>query len=86
MCTNHVEFDHFPNKNQLSPLFFIFSSDIGQKANALIFMWPWRTIEIGFEVFQWSDWFYIQETTVYFPYVATKWDDIVIAFISKCLF
>ncbi len=24
---NHVEFDHFSNKNQLSPLFFIFFSD-----------------------------------------------------------
>ncbi len=37
MCTNHVEFDHFSYKNQLSLLFFIFSSDIGQKANFIFY-------------------------------------------------
>ncbi len=38
MCTNHVEIDKFPDKNKLSPLFFIFSSDVGQKADFIFFL------------------------------------------------
>ncbi len=40
MCTNNVEFGHFPNKNKLSLLFVNFSSDGGQKADFIFYFFP----------------------------------------------